>query len=114
MFEKVAHLLLVGAVELVSARLILSYRSTDNILPHNCLVLMSSSEKTLLAEAKHVEPVRAVHSQHLVLVVNPIEQFLEVQELLVKPEGTCWGTAVAKDLHLSETVSDGNIDEHSA
>ena len=38
-------------------------------------------------DAKHVEPFRADRAELPVLFVQPIEQFLEVQELLVNPEG---------------------------
>ena len=41
---------------------------------------------------QHVEPFRAEHSEPLLVVMQPVEQFPEVQELLVNPEGTCWDT----------------------
>ena len=42
-------------------------------------------EIILVDDAKHVEPFRADRSELLVLVALPIEQFLEVQELLMNP-----------------------------
>ena len=50
----------------------------------------------LVDEAKHVEPFRAGHSELLVLVLSHIEQFPEVQELLVNLEGLNWGTVTAR------------------
>ena len=65
---------------------------------------MCQREIILVDEAEDVE-----HSDLLVLV----EQFLEVQELVVNPECTHWDTVIATDLPQSETVSDGDL-EHSA
>ena len=47
------------------------------------------------------------------LVVQPIEPLLEVQEQLVNPEAAYWDTVTAKDLLRSGTVTDGDL-EHSA
>ena len=52
-----------------------------------------------------VEPFRADHSELLVLVGCPTEQFLRVQELLINPEGTQRDTVIAEDLLLSDFVS---------
>ena len=48
---------------------------------------------------------RASHSELLVLVVSPNEQFLEAQELLVIPEGVYWDTISAKGVN-SGLISD--------
>ena len=60
-----------------------------------------------------VEPFRTDRSELLVLVVWPIEQFLDIQGLLVNLEDMYRHTIIAKDLRLPDLVSDGDL-EHSA
>ena len=67
----------------------------------------------LVDEAKFVEPFRADHSELLVILVFPIEQFLEVQEMLENLEGMYWGTPIAKDVPQSGWALDGDL-EHSS
>ena len=117
-FEKIAHLLLIRAVELEFAQL---YWEPHSFLPKHRQASASQPlhtdewqrEVILVDDAEHVEPFRADRSELLVLVALPIEQFLEVQELLVDPEGMYCDTVTAKGLLLSETVSDGDL-EHTA
>ena len=100
-FATVAHLLLVRAVELASAH--------NNCAPHDVLSKHSQNfasqplrtdewqrEIVFVVESKHVKLFRANHSELLVPVVSPNEQFLEAQELLVNPEGVYWDTISAK------------------
>ena len=54
--------------------------------------MYKQQEVVLADEAKHVEPFRADRPELLVLVVYPIEQFPEVLEMQVNPEGTHWDT----------------------
>ena len=56
-------------------------------------------EIVFVVESKHVKLLRANHSELLVLVVSPDEQFLEAQELLVNPEGVYWDTISAKGVN---------------
>ena len=58
----------------------------------------------------HGEPLRADHSELLVLVVKPIEEFLEVHGLQVNREGMYWDTPVTKDLNRCDSVSDGDLE----
>ena len=62
-------------------------------------------EILVVDDAKQVKPFRAEDSELLVLVVYPVELFLEVQELL--------DTVISKDLAQFESVSHGDL-EHSA
>ena len=76
------------------------FQSTHKILPRNRFVLMSGSAKSsFVVASKHVKLFRANHSELLVLVVSPNEQFLEAQELLVNPEGVYWDTISAKGVN---------------
>ena len=60
-------------------------------------------EILLVDGAEHVEPFRADRTQLLVLVVQPVEKLLEVEELQVRVK-----TVIAKDSHRSGLVSVGN------
>ena len=62
-------------------------------------------EVFVVDDAKHVKPFRAEDSELLVLMVYPVELFLEVQELL--------DTVIFNNLPRSESESDGDL-EHSA
>ena len=62
-------------------------------------------EIVFVVASKHVKLFRASHSELLVLVVSPDEQFLEAQELLVNPEGLYWDTVSAKGVN-SGLISD--------
>ena len=79
-------------------------QSTHKTLPRNRFVLMSGSAKSsFVAASKHVKLFRASHSELLVLVVSPNEQFLEAQELLVT---VCTGI-----LFLQKGVNSGLISD---
>ena len=62
--------------------------------------------KILLVDgAEHVEPFRADRTMLLVLVVEPVEQLVEVQELQVDIEGMLRDTEIVKASHQSDLVS---------
>ena len=67
------------------------------------------ARKSPAYDAKHVETFRAEHSELLVLVVYPVEQFLAVQELQVNLEVlgycNCQGFTLP-----AETVSNGDLE----
>ena len=71
----------------------------------------------LVDGAEHGEPFRADHSELLIFVlyqfVVSIEQFLEVQELLVYLEDMYWGIVISKELLRSDSVSKEDL-EHCA
>ena len=48
--------------------------------------MSGSAKSSFVVASKNVKLFRASHSELLVLVVSPNEQFLEAQELLVNPE----------------------------
>ena len=87
-FEKIAHLLLVRAVELTFAQF---HRALHFALPKHLQHVVSQQlhvdewqrEILLVDKVKHVEPFRAEHSTLLAFVEQPIKQFLEVQEVLL-------------------------------
>ena len=102
-FEKVAHLLLVRAVELVSARqvvrLVLSCQSTREILPRNRLVLKSGSEKFfLLMKQSSSSPFEQNIQCISRSMCGKLNSFLRSMKLL------------AKDLPQFETVSVGDLE----
>ena len=61
--------------------------------------MSGSATSSLLLHQSNVKLSRANHSELLVLVVSPNEQFLEAQELLVNPEGVYWDTIHAKGVN---------------
>ena len=65
-------------------------QSTHKILPQPLRTDEWQREIVFVVASKHVKLLRANHSELLVLVVSPNEQFLEAQELLVNPE-VCTG-----------------------
>ena len=56
---------------------------------------IGAQEIPLVDGEEHVEPLRADRSKILVVVVKPIDKFLEAEEWLVNPEGTYWDTVTA-------------------
>ena len=67
--------------------------------------MSGSAKSSFVVAPKHVKLFRASHSELLVLVVSPNEQFLEAQELLVNSEGVYWDTVSAKGVN-SGLISD--------
>ena len=61
--------------------------------------MSGSATSSFVVASKHVKLFRASHSELLVLVVSPNEQFLEAQELLVNPDGVYWDTISAKGVN---------------
>ena len=61
--------------------------------------MSGSAKSSFVVASKHVKLFRASHSELLVLVVSPNEQFLKAQELLVIPEGVYWDTISAKGVN---------------
>ena len=56
-------------------------------------------EIVFVVESKHVKLLRANHSELLVLIVSPDEQFLEAHDLVVNPEGVYWDAIHAKGVN---------------
>ena len=116
LFEKVAHLLLVRAVEPASAyySCALHYVLPKHWQDFASQPLRIDEWQREVDEARHVEPFRAEHSELRVLLVQPIEQFLEVHELQLHLEKCVTGFCNCKGFTpRSELASDGYL-EHSA
>ena len=76
-------------VHVIIVGLAMSCQNTDKIFLSQPLHIDEWQQEILLVDREgHVEPFRADRSDLLVLVVQSIEPFLEVQELQARVEGT--------------------------
>ena len=85
-FEKIVYLLLVRAVEFANYTCRLHHvmpTPWQDVASQPLHIDEQHREIFFVDETKHVEQFRAEHSERLVVVGYPVEQFLEVQELQV-------------------------------